>query len=310
VIETSLNVFNTSAYHPWVHPVGTLMSWMRGVVANRLAFDGESWIDLMTKFESGTYPNQWMILNAEKFDAAAVEQASRDLREDSCNGCSSLRELNGLFMVLEESPGLVHSEDMTETLLRDGYWGSYNVARFLDIRQRLNDTEPYFDCPRAKLFASLQDSVVDLHSMEKVMGWNNFEAEPLITHGDPGNAIMARDDLRPMDSPFRKLHGGVDAKCSSLLLSRNPSNLGINGHRADDDDDDAEWAADTDDEGIVRHHKPRDALVSRVRAGMAHNPLSPFCWDIGSKDDVDNPRKGHPECFDFDWGDVSPSNFL
>jgi hypothetical protein len=175
VIETSLNVMNESAYHPWVNPHGTLLSWVRNVVANRLAANGAGWVDLMTRFESGTYPNQWMILDAERFSpeaaarvATAATESDGPTTTDYDATVSSSAEVKraaeavaGLFTVLEEAPGLVHAEDQTSTLLKKGYWGSYNVAFYEDIRTQLNDTDPYFDCPRAKLFASLQDSVVD-----------------------------------------------------------------------------------------------------------------------------------------------------
>ena len=43
------------------------MSGIRSVVANRLASNGQAWCELFTDFNSGTYNNQWMIVDYNKF---------------------------------------------------------------------------------------------------------------------------------------------------------------------------------------------------------------------------------------------------
>mmetsp|Transcript_19246 Transcript_19246/g.25067 ORF Transcript_19246/g.25067 Transcript_19246/m.25067 type:complete len:374 (+) Transcript_19246:475-1596(+) len=218
VIETSNEVYNTSVYS--LLSPETNMCWVRSMVANMLATNGSDWSTQFARFHSGTYNNQWMVLDANKFVA----------------GDASVTDL---FWVLEEAPGLVHAEDMTEKLLMDGYWASYNVAYFDDIRAQMGETESYTDCPRANLFREMESSVVDAVSMKAVMGWNDYTNDPY-SLDKPSNAIMARDDLMGFAA------GGIDSKCSSLSVSRGASG---------------------------------DALVTHARAGPTHDSLPPFCWN-------------------------------
>jgi hypothetical protein len=247
VIETSNEVYNTSVYS--LLSPETNMCWVRSMVANMLATNGSDWSNLFGRFHSGTYNNQWMVLDMNKFVAGSAD-------------------MSDLFWVLEEAPGLIHAEDMTDTLVQDGYWASYNVAYFEDIRAQMGETQSYTECPRANLFREMEGSVVDAASMKTVMGWNDYENDPY-SLGKPSNAIMARDDLMGFAA------GGIDAKCSSLMTSR------------------------TSEDGEV------DSLVTHTRAGPTHDSLPPFCWD--GKEALDaTPHRGHPNCFDFEWGDVQP----
>ena len=164
VIETSLNVYNRSAYHPWVQPRGTLQSWVRVPVANRLARSGADWASLVQRYKSGTYNNQWMVLDARKLPAKArniteEQTAAASAHDGKDEGAGETAATTGLFWVVEEAPGLTHAQDLTTTLLNDGYWASYNVGYFDDVRQHLNDTDSYAECPRGKIFAALQVSV-------------------------------------------------------------------------------------------------------------------------------------------------------
>lgn len=45
---------------------GVVLEWIRSIVANRLATDGTEWADIFSKFNSGTYNNQWMIVDYNK----------------------------------------------------------------------------------------------------------------------------------------------------------------------------------------------------------------------------------------------------
>jgi len=49
VIETSLNVYNLSVYRPFVRPRGSVLSWARSVVSNRLASSGADWAALIAR---------------------------------------------------------------------------------------------------------------------------------------------------------------------------------------------------------------------------------------------------------------------
>lgn len=65
-----------------------LPAWVRVRVANALATDGKHWGALVARHNSGTYNNQFLVVNAGRFEPR-----------------SALRE--GTLTVVEQVPGLV-----------------------------------------------------------------------------------------------------------------------------------------------------------------------------------------------------------
>lgn len=118
VIETTISVMNATLYE-YTNPSTQVLSWIRTIIANRLATDGESWVSTYSQYNSGTYNNQWMIVDYNKVRGAA--------------GTGTL--LNGTFWVAEQLPGHIISEDMTSLLINKTYWGSYNRPYFTAIAQ-------------------------------------------------------------------------------------------------------------------------------------------------------------------------------
>ena len=78
------------------------------MVANRLAYTGNDWVSIFERYNSGTYNNQWMVLDYKLFDAG------KPLKPDT-------------LWILEQLPGTVHMADMTLLLEKQGYWSSYNL---------------------------------------------------------------------------------------------------------------------------------------------------------------------------------------
>merc|ERR1712212_681476 len=74
----------------------SVLEGIRSTVANRLATNGHSWADLFSIHNSGTYNNQWMVVDYNKFRP----------------GQSTLA--NDLFWVLEQIPGYIQSADLTK----------------------------------------------------------------------------------------------------------------------------------------------------------------------------------------------------
>lgn len=91
------------------------MVFVRTMVANRLASDGLAWTKLFKRHNSGTYNNQWMVINYSLF------RPGRRMPK------------HGLLYVLEQMPGLVETRDVTEQLLSQTYWASYNVPFIPEI---------------------------------------------------------------------------------------------------------------------------------------------------------------------------------
>ena len=73
------------------------MQFIRNLVANRLAESGEEWSQIFEQFNSGTYNDQFMVVDYNHFKIG-----------------TKLEELsNDLLWLLEQMPGIVSSGDVT-----------------------------------------------------------------------------------------------------------------------------------------------------------------------------------------------------
>jgi hypothetical protein len=139
------------------------------MVANMLGTSGSEWSDMFSAYHSGTYNNQWLVIDLNKFEAG-IEPTS------------------DVLWVTEEAPGLMHAQDQTATLVSEGYWASYNVAFYPDIRAVLGEQTPYDTATRAKLFREMQGNVTSIETMQWMMGWNDYENDPI---SKVGSSVMA-----------------------------------------------------------------------------------------------------------------------
>lgn len=89
------------------------MEFVRAMIANRLARNPTDWIQLFKLYNSGTYNNQWMIVNYAAFQPGNPQLETKDL-----------------LHVLEQMPGYVVHDDLTSHLADQTYWASYNVPFF------------------------------------------------------------------------------------------------------------------------------------------------------------------------------------
>ncbi|XP_008280257.1 putative phospholipase B-like 2 [Stegastes partitus] len=230
-LETTIGNSNPALWK-FVQPKGAVMEWLRNIVANRLASTGKQWAEIFSKYNSGTYNNQWMIVDYNHFTPGKT-----DIKEE-------------LFVVLEQIPGLTVYTDKTEELLKKGYWASYNIPYYVDIFNASGCNElvekfgPWFSLdqnPRAQIFRRNQTDVTDVDSMIRLMRYNNFKEDPLSKcdgcnppqNGE--NAISARSDLNPPDGtyPFGALrqrsHGGTDMKMTSYEMFRDYGMMAVSG---------------------------------------------------------------------------------
>ena len=138
--ETSLNLYNQDLYTK-LESASQLFEPVRVLVANRLSRTGKQWTHLMSKFNGGTYNNQWMIVDYNK------------LGEDG-----SMED--GLLWVYEQLPGRTWSSDQTDLLRTQGYWISYNrpfypeaynMSGGRDMTEKHGDYFSYIQTSRAKV---------------------------------------------------------------------------------------------------------------------------------------------------------------
>uniref|UniRef100_A0A672RK58 Phospholipase B-like n=1 Tax=Sinocyclocheilus grahami TaxID=75366 RepID=A0A672RK58_SINGR len=222
-LETTIGNSNAELWR-FVRPRGAVMEWLRNIVANRLAQSGQVWTDIFSKYNSGTYNNQWMVIDYKVF----------------VPGQGYTKQ--GLFTVLEQIPGMIVTADRTEELFQTGYWASYNIPYFEEVFnasggqelvQKYGSWFSFSDNPRAQIFRRNQSLVTDIESMMRLMRYNNYEEDPLSRCDgcDPAqngeNSISARSDLNPGNGsyPFGALrqrpHGGTDMKVTSAgMFSR------------------------------------------------------------------------------------------
>ena len=206
-IETSLAVVNQSLYNGTVVPE-SLLYWIRVSVANRMATSGKEWTEIFAHHNSGTYNNQWMVLDLNKFTPK-----------------KSLP--NGTLYILEQIPGQVGVRDATE-ILSYGYWPSYNlpsIKEFYDlmgypaaVKQYGPQMNDYEMCVRAQIFRRDQGTVSDMPSMMHMMQYNDYLHDN-ISAGNPWWAISSRGDLAT-PAQGGQGNGGVDSKVSSYTMFR------------------------------------------------------------------------------------------
>lgn len=111
MLQTTNGILNATLYD--AVDANALLAWQRVRLASHLATDGKTWCSIVATHNSGTYNNQYMVIDTKKFTPG---QPLPD----------------GLFWVAEQIPGKVEYGDLTN-IVRFGYWPSYNVPYFPDI---------------------------------------------------------------------------------------------------------------------------------------------------------------------------------
>jgi len=211
VIETTNGLMNNNLY-PLITP-NSVLSWIRVIVANRMATDGNSWCQVFEKYNSGTYNNQWIIVDYNKFTPGV-----------------SVRD--GTLFILEQIPGYCEYEDNTDILLA-GYFGSYNIPRYEYIYNisGFNDTASYGNwfsytaSPRAEIFRRDANNVHTFQQMQAMIRYNNWAKDPL-SLGNSGNQISSRFDLVTHPDPNNQYldadaFGGIDGKVVNYQYVQN-----------------------------------------------------------------------------------------
>jgi hypothetical protein len=203
VTETTNSVFNTELYD--LLSPKTLLVWQRVMVANRLSTNGREWTQTFALNNSGTYNNQFQVLDLKLIDVD-----------------NNKIENNALWIV-EQIPGYTESADVTH-ILKYGYWPGYNSAYFPSIRKQagydstleqhpeLRDSLDYQTCARANIFRRDQAKVTDFESYKHLMRYNKYQSDPL-SKNNPALSIAARKDLDTIKPDCR---GATDAKVASI----------------------------------------------------------------------------------------------
>ena len=163
VIETTNMNYNESSYDLITEE--SLLCWQRVQLSNRMAKTAKEWTEIFSQFNSGTYNNQYMVLDTKGVEFGQYPQINS----------SSL-------MLIEQMPGMIEINDVTAHL-KFGYWPSYNVPYGKNISKYANITDTikskperkmeiyseYNSCSRANIMRRDQNKVTDIESMKDFM---------------------------------------------------------------------------------------------------------------------------------------------
>ena len=258
VTETTIDLYNVELLK-LIEPT-SMLSWARSRLSNQLADNGSDWVNIFSRFHSGTYDNQWMVIDIDKFEPFNDP-------------------LPGFLHVVEEIPGYVEHGDLTSHLISNGYWASYNNPYFDSIQElsgnaeycKLNDNYCHEGDPRAKIFKERQSSVTDMKSLQLLMGYNRWQIDPLSLN-DSCNAIACRQDLEPVHSgqyPF----GATDAKASSVMNAKQEPVPNIYARLGPTHDDQEPFCWSHFDD---QHRNTRGRKFSH----LGHPPCFEFDWEL------------------------------
>ncbi|KNC83095.1 hypothetical protein SARC_04633 [Sphaeroforma arctica JP610] len=288
VTETSITAYDKSVLVQNEH---TVFSWIRVVVANALSNDGATWVELFSKYNSGTYNNQWLVIDLSKWHAYQTPE-------------------KGFFYLVEQTPVRIITQDLTQKVVREGYFASYNQPYSKDVwhimgygdaskKSKKPETFHYDTCPRAVVFGKLWDVVVNTTDMAFVMGWN-----------DLGRKVV--DSAERQDSPLQSFVSAVSAgarflgQLSTELPASDTSSLtAANGICARDDlvAGKERRAYGGIDAKIASYTSLMDYTVplAWARAGPTDDEKPSYCWVEGDDISLKTPHYGHPECYMWDW---------
>lgn len=267
VLETTNANYNSSRW-VYVEPTCGVASWIRTLVANRVASSGASWVEAFFVTNSLTYNNQWVVVDYNLFTPYEPLPP-------------------GVLWVAEQypSPGLGYMAADVTDILQFGFWASYNVPFFDEIYntcgfpQQVDEYGPFLSsyqlAARAQIFRRNQSAISSEVEFQAMMRYNDYLNDPL-SAGCAGLGIASRFDLvnKSESNPqlAYNLFGGVDSKITSYRL------MSANGTQT------LPWAAS-----------------SLVQSSPTHDQQPVFCTT-----GLPGPWLMMPTCFDFGWITVTP----
>ena len=227
----------------------TVAEFARVLAANAAAADGATWAATFGTLNSGTYCNQWQVVDFKQFAAPGAANVVG----------------NGTLWVLEQLPGLIVAADQSEFLRGQGYWPSYNLPFYKEVYElsgfaalaaEFGDFFSYQHYARAEIFRREAPNVTDAAGMRRVMRWNQYTKDPFsriqncsTCANDVCNpafsamlAIASRGDLNPLDGCYgpvggylrRQPFGALDAKIARWSQRATLTTAAISGPTNDD----------------------------------------------------------------------------
>jgi len=200
----------------------TVPEWIRIVLANRMASSGAEWVSVFGMYNSGTYNNQWQVVDYKMFTPGSPIQP-------------------GTLWIAEQIPGFLVSADKSDVLKIQGFWPSYNIPYFpkvynmsgyLPYYQKYGNSYSYSECARAQIFRRDVPKVETMDDMRKIMRYNEYQTDPLSLK-DACRSISARCDL---NTPWAAntlndytAFGAIDSKITNHEMVPKLENIAVSG---------------------------------------------------------------------------------
>jgi hypothetical protein len=284
--ETTNIVFNTSLYTAVVPE--TVSEFIRVMAANYLSYTGDQWTQYFSRHNSGTYNNQYMVVDFERY------QPGQYLPD-------------GVLWVAEQIPGHVSRADVTHVLRATGYWASYNINFFKDL-YNISGYEEMFEeqgtfwsytkYARPEIFKRNQSNIETIEHMQRMMRYNDYQNDvfsviPNCTGADAACAtlrtsmltIASRGDLMPVYSTpaenikvYGPLYAFVAQGCFGAIDSK------------------------------IATYKHRHALRGLVISGPTNDQQPTFSWGENANCPMSQKPTGTPTTYDFPWVSFVPSD--
>jgi Phospholipase B len=221
----------------------SVSEWIRVMVACQLGQNGLNWGDVFKRYNSGTYNNQYMVVNMNLF---VPGKKLKDLPDN-------------LVWIVSQMPGLAPSLDVTHVIRDQGYWASYNL-NYLPVLYIASETNileeqygsyfSYTKYSRAELFKKYAPYVKNIKDMKTIMRYNRWQTDDQYSKcpnckpsTNPMLSIAARGDLIPKNGTWGnwtwlkgpQAFGAVDSKITSYkMLKKDFSAHIISGPTYDD----------------------------------------------------------------------------
>ncbi|OHT16034.1 Phospholipase B-like protein C [Tritrichomonas foetus] len=201
VFETSLLNMNETLLKSYVHPK-RLNYWVRANTAMFVAQNGTHWIDIFMKDNSGTYNNDYYIIDVNKFTPG--EKPTKDL----------------VWLVEQTPSDIIYKSDVTQNLTTKGHIASFNVPvsseiyDLMDYKSRADIDVlyvPFFENCRYLISEREMPKVENFEDFKQIGRFNQYLTDP-VSNGNPLATIAARNELNTSLENDDFFEGALDNK--------------------------------------------------------------------------------------------------
>lgn len=289
VLETTMHNFNETLYKIYVKPESVL-TWIRSYHATFASDNGKEWTENFIRENSGTYNNEYIVLDTKKFTKGEKPQ------ED-------------FLWMIEQYPGNYRSQDITEELISKSYFPSINTPWFKDLFELADypgqqKRDPHkaefwsYEQPRTQIIMRDAPGLSNYEDFKKFMRYNDYKNDDIISRvkdpvtgeifQEPSQGILSRYDLRPKDgTPYgaRNNFGGLDAKTARLshfMANQSFDAICSPEYDANEPWDFDKWNSENPDKKISH-----DGLASEYKFPWTEFHPIDYCQVFGGEGDKD-----------------------